>query len=66
VRVSLTTTGEELLARYQAAIAARLSEVLAPLSTDARARLLSALDDLDTVLVAAAERRVERLAARDG
>jgi DNA-binding MarR family transcriptional regulator len=66
VRVSLTAAGEELLARYQAAIAARLSEVLAPLSTDARARLLSALDDLDTVLVAAAERRVERLAARDG
>jgi DNA-binding MarR family transcriptional regulator len=66
VRVSLTAAGDELLARYQAAIAARLSEVLAPLSTDARARLLSALDDLDTVLVAAAERRIEEIAARDG
>jgi DNA-binding MarR family transcriptional regulator len=66
VQVSLTATGDALLARYQAAIAARLGEVLTPLSTEARARLLVALGDLDTVLVAAAERRVEELAARDG
>jgi len=66
VQVSLTATGDALLARYQAAIAARLGEVLTPLSTEARARLLVALGDLDTILVAAAERRVEELAARDG
>ncbi len=66
VQVSLTAAGEVLLARYQATIAARLSEVLTPLSTEARARLLAALGDLDTVLVEAAERRVEELAARDG
>ncbi|HEY8599679.1 MAG TPA: MarR family transcriptional regulator [Thermomicrobiales bacterium] len=66
VRVSLTAAGDALLARYQAAIATRLGEVLAPLSADARARLLSALDDLDSALVVAAERRVEEPAARDG
>ncbi len=66
IRVSLTVAGSELLARYQAAIAARFSEVLTPLPTESRARLLGALDDLDTALVAAAERRVEELAARDG
>lgn len=66
VRVSLTAAGDALLARYQAVIAARLSEVLSPLSTESRARLLVALDDLDTALMAAAERRVEELAARDG
>lgn len=66
IRVSLTAAGDALVVRYQAAITARLSEILMPLPTESRERLLVALSDLDRALVAAAERRAEEFAARDG
>ena len=55
VRVSLTPDGELLLRRYQAIIDARLQALLAPLSGEARARLLAALADLASVLAAPAD-----------
>lgn len=50
VRVSLTPAGRDLLRRYQGIIDARLHALLAPLSGEARARLLAALGDLAALL----------------
>ena len=49
IRVTLTPAGWALVERYQAAITARLGELLLPLAATARQRLLDALGDLDTV-----------------
>lgn len=66
IHVSLTKGGEALLDRYQAAITARLGELLAPLSSATRQRLLDALGDLDTALHGEGASEPAVVAARDG
>lgn len=57
VLVTITPTGESLLARYQASVDAELRALLAPLSAARQARLHAALGDLAAALDAAQEAR---------